>query len=298
MLMVDGLPVASTPPCGTKRRRIHVKKPSVHVPPSPILGAVPSLSFLEHPCYLAFLQLEVAEQNKQKRNLRQGRNRMIETLKKGEIVKFNGVRYTWPEQESQQPLVMDSVIKGYYLNIAESVEGCMVKRGAAMDYLMTKLFNPYLEHDEKQLEHAVVKCRSVLLTYQGRWGQLFDVAPDDNLSIADLSALLQNHSQARESFQEAVQLFDRLREQKHVQHYVVSQELCKETWTKQKKARVHTHVWVLKPAKINTLSFDALRFKNATPHLNLSAAEIGMHFWSLDLRQSPSRSHAGEVTRS
>ena len=166
-----------------------------------------------------------------------------------------------------------------------------------MDFLQEKRFARDLGEVDKLVQQRVAKCRSALFTYQGRWGDLFDVAPDDNLSVDALCALLKNHPQARESFQEVLQNVRRLCEEKHVQHYVVSQELCKDSWIKQKKVRIHIHVWVLKPQTINTLSIDDLFFKNESPRPHVSEKEIGGGRGTRSACQSQPRSNSGVVSR-
>ena len=256
-----------------KRRRISIKRGTWE---AMSVGKSEKLNpgvFVNNPCLTHFQQLPQEQKTKVLVRMRVRKHRQIEAMKKGLNVIYRGNTHVWPENPDQEAVFMQTFLVEHWYDIASCPTADIEERGFAMDRLVTMHLASALTFEGKELEKQVLKQKSIMMTYQGEWGVLPEFCVCSHLSVMDVAHLVKQSVPVKEMFQQFLHLFERLRSRRKIKNFVVSQEICCDTWISKSILRVHFHAWIMKSAT-STLQLQDLHWKESSPYVNSQAAEF------------------------
>ena len=258
----------------TSRRRIRNKiggwaTPTQHKchPPNPLV-------FLANPCLKLFKNLPGKTVGRVKSRMRQKQYRYLTTLKKGvDVTLRDNNTYSWPQDPALIPAFTSDFLVAMLHDVAACPFGEPVERGFAMDRLVGMQIETGLGEPGKALESRVLKNKSLLVTYNGAWGVLADLSPPPSLSVEDLVLLVKEHVPTKKMFQSFTNHFVGLKAVHKISEYVVSWEICGDTWLLHNVVRVHGHAWLNKGTH-KSLMLEDMAWAGSKPHINESAVDF------------------------
>ena len=266
----DVTPVATS----TARRRISNKRVAWATTPMQQKYEHPNpLVFLGNPCLKVYKNLPDSAMRRVKSRMRQKQHRYVKNMKLGVNVMLQGTTWSWPID----PVLVQPFMSEFMTTMLHDVACCPFgepeERGFAMDRLVEMQKDVGVGETGKRLEIKVLKNKSFLMTYNGAWGVLADLSPPPSHSVEDLVLLVKEHVQSKKTFESFTNHFAALKTSRKISDYVVSWEICGETWRLHKLVRVHGHAWVNKGSH-KSLVLDDMSWGDSKPHINESAVDF------------------------
>ena len=267
---IDVTPVSKS----TTRRRISNKRGVWATTPTQQKCKPPNpLVFLGNPCLKLFKNLPSQSVGRVKTRMRQKQHRYVKSMKLGLDVTLRDNTYSWPQDPALIPAFMSEFVASMLHDIASCPLGEPAERGFAMERLVDMQMETGLGDPGKTLECKVMKNKSILVTYNGAWGVLADLSPPPSLSVEDLVLLVKEHVPTKKMFQSFTNHFVGLKAVHKISEYVVSWEICGDTWLLHNVVRVHGHAWVNKGTH-KSLMLEDMAWAGSKPHINESAVDF------------------------
>jgi hypothetical protein len=114
--------------------------------------------------------------------------------------------------------------------------------------------------------------RQVLLTYQGRWGELSD--EPSAAGMPEVLPLLREREVVTDLWAEVRALAAELSDRHHIGEWAVSMELCPDTWESSRKIRVHFHLFLKAQAKFFLGAAQSAAFRAGAPFKSQAAGPL------------------------
>ena len=137
------------------------------------------------------------------------------------------------------------------------------REGTVQHYVAQRMLEELPGQEVRQIE-----ARSVLLTYQGPWGDLpLHEAPDVDLDTESVVRDLKARAEVVSLWSDLQEWVDRLATQVGASVTSCCLELCTDTLAKVREVKVHAHVFLAsEKVKIRTRSGELLEFKGSAPN--------------------------------
>jgi len=256
-----------------KRRRISAKRPEWELLTSEKWETPHPKVFMRNNCFLLYKHMPRDQKAKVVTRVRVKRFRILDNLKHGEMVTYQGKPYSWPDESEKEEAFRRDFTTAFFFDLAACPTAAVEERGFAMDRLIIMEAAGVLTSARKQLEEHILRQQSILLTYQGFWGLLDDIVPPADTSIEDLTQLVKKHVPTKTMFERMYSQYENLTVSKKINQFVLSQEICVHTWITQSRVRVHFHTWIKKGQGM-TVQLEDVCWMGSCPHVNISASEF------------------------
>ena len=290
-------PPHSAPP---QRRRLYVKTPGADMPLKPMkvveeFGVtIDGFPIDNHPMYKAYCKMNSDTRRLISKKASQHKYRVLEQLKKGEIVLLYD-RLLEKPPDADWETVRDSAEHVLFQGMARDEKMDKGRRGYAMSVLVAKLKNDAFPNRSPSGTCRITGLPAILLTYIGDYG-IIDVMtlqfkqrqglPGDGqlsvderwmlifkMSLDEVAFLLKEHPTVQKLAKDLETLGVDTCNRLHTPHWSMSVEVCGKTLQK-RVLRVHGHLWMA--LKRQTVFLEQFKIPGTAylPYVNWSAVQF------------------------
>jgi len=223
----------------------------------------------DHPWVMFYLKQRPEVQELIRKKMMQRKCRCLRAYKQGEVVQLGTRRHVLHADAEEDHLVdhMGELSCEFWIHEANSASNTFAERGWCIMKLRgivnTGNNSAFGRNDVME---AVRKSKSLLLTYQGPWG---DIGVSDHMlhwNETQVAASLEDDDRIKELAECFECHYSRLKEAKKLHNYVFCIELCNKTWRIRRQCRIHVHVWILQHSGV---ALPDLHFRDFKCHVSV-----------------------------